>query len=105
MIRQLETATPSVLFIQSWLQLGGAENLVIELALELAGRGHRVAIACTYVDDSFLDKDPARVRLLRPWRWISRLSRRSRLGFLLLGCPALIVVVLAHARRARAPAR
>jgi len=98
MIRQSGAATPSVLFIQSWLQLGGAENLVIELALELAGRGHRVAIACTYVDDSFLDKDPARVRLLRPWRWISWLSRRSRLGFLLLGCPALIVVVLAHAR-------
>jgi len=88
----------SVLVIQSWLKLGGAENLTVELANGLADRGQRVAIACTYVDSSFLDKDLARVHLIRPWRWISRLCRHSRLAFLTIGCPALFLLVLIHAR-------
>jgi len=97
--RQPGTGRPiSVLVIQSWLKLGGAENLTVELANGLADRGQRVAIACTYVDSSFLDKDLARVHLIRPWRWISRLCRHSRLAFLTIGCPALFLLVLIHAR-------
>ena len=88
----------SVLVIQSWLKLGGAEMLSVELASRLADRGHQVAIACTYLDSTFLDNDLANVRLIRPWRWVSQLCRRSRLAFLMIGCPVLFVLVLIHAR-------
>jgi len=89
----------SILLIQSWLKVGGAELLTLHLARALVQRGHRVSIACAFVDVTSLDKELLQVRVIQPWRWIATLCRTHRLFFVLLGCPALIATVVAQARK------
>ncbi len=85
-----------VLLIQSWLKVGGAEQLTIELADALRKKGHRVSIACGFVDRHFLNLRGLHV--IQPWRWIAGLSSRSRFLYVVLGCPALFALVFLKAR-------
>jgi len=85
-----------VLLIQSWLKVGGAEQLTIEFADALRKKGHRVSVACGFVDRHFLDVRGLHV--IQPWGWIAGLSIRSRFLYVVFGCPALFALVFLKAR-------
>ena len=89
----------SVLIIQPWIRVGGAELLSVHLANELQKRRHRVAIACTFADLSDMPQQAHRVPYLLPPRWLSRLCQRSRSIFLVLGPWLLLALVWKHSRR------
>lgn len=90
---------PRVLLISPWIKLGGSEYLILEEARRLADRGCEVAIAATYVDLAGLDRRFADLTFLLPPARIARLSRSRWSFFLLLGVPALFVIVFRAARR------
>lgn len=87
-----------VLLISPWIKLGGSECLVLRLARLLSDRGCQVSVACCFVDSRLIEDQVAGIHFVQPWRWIGALSRRSRACLMLLGCPALLVTVLRHAR-------
>jgi len=87
-----------ILLISPWIKLGGSESLVLRTARLLLARGCQVSVACCFVDSSLIEEQTAGIDFVQPWRWISALSRRSRIALSLLGCPALLVTVLRRAR-------
>jgi glycosyltransferase involved in cell wall biosynthesis len=87
-----------VLLISPWIKLGGSEGLVLRTARLLMARGCQVSVACCFVDPSLIEDQIAGIDFIQPWRWITSLSRRSRIALSLVGCPGLLVTVLRRAR-------
>jgi glycosyltransferase involved in cell wall biosynthesis len=87
-----------VLIIQPWIRLGGAEMVSVNLAYELQRLGHEVALACTYLDDAGMPEKAHEITYCLPPAWISRLIRKRRALFLLLGPWVLLWLVWRHAR-------
>jgi len=88
-----------VLLISPWIRLGGSESVVLRLARLLRDAGWDADVACCFVDRSFIETETDGVHFIRPWRWIGWLAKRNRVVMALLGCPALLVLVLARAKR------
>ena len=87
-----------ILIIQPWIRLGGAELVSIHLANALRQRGHKVAIACTYLDTFGLPELALSLDYRLPPRPLADLCRRSRLFFLLCGYWLLLLTVIRSSR-------
>jgi glycosyltransferase involved in cell wall biosynthesis len=87
-----------ILIIQPWIQLGGAELVSIHLAHTLRQRGHKVAIACTYLDTCGLPESALSLDYRLPPRPLADLCKRSRLFFLLCGYWLLLLTVIRSSR-------
>lgn len=84
-----------ILLIHPFIQLGGAELVMIKQANYFVSKGHQVGIACVYVNERFLEKIDSRVSIYTPQKYISFLCSKSKLMLLFLGLPALTYIVTA----------
>jgi glycosyltransferase involved in cell wall biosynthesis len=87
-----------VLIIQPWIRLGGAELASVHLASELQRRGHKVAIACSFLDLEGMPPEAHAIEYLLPHRLLSARCRRSRLVFLMLAPWILLALTWKHSR-------
>ena len=88
-----------ILIIQSWIKLGGAELISVEMAHELGNQGQEVAIAATFLDTGGMPNNATSVRYVVPAAWLQHILARSRLAFLLAGPWVLLALVWKYSRR------
>ena len=88
----------SILIIQPWIRLGGAEILSVHLAYELGRTGHSAAIVCAFLELEGLPEQAKRLQYHLPPPWLADRMRKSRVLFLLLSPWVLLALVWKHSK-------
>ncbi len=89
-----------VLIINSWIRMGGAESLCLELADFLVKNGHEVGILSAFVDFSYAEKNTLnKIQFITPWKFLGELSKKHLSLFAVLGCPAILFLALKNGKR------
>ena len=88
----------SIVIIQPWIRLGGAELLSVHLTHELERMGHSAAIVCAFLELDGLPEQAKRLQYHLPAPWLAERMRKSRVLFLILSPWVLLALVWKHSR-------
>lgn len=88
-----------ILIIQPWISYRGAESISLDEAHGLKKLGHSVVIACVFVDRKRLRTIDRELNFLLPPDFISKLSQKSSLFFLLFGFFILLFLTLKEGKK------
>lgn len=86
----------NVLIVQPWIRLGGAELVSTYLAAGLERNGHRVRIACSFLNLNGMPPHAEKLGYLLPPRRLAQALEKNRLLFLLMGPWVLLWLVWKH---------
>ena len=88
----------SIILIQPWIRLGGAELVSVHLAYELGRMGQSAAIVCAFVEFEGLPKQAKGLHYHLPPHWLADKMKKSRVLFLILSPWILLVLTWKNSR-------